>query len=210
MNTNGASVIDYVLCSQHVINLISNFSIDISISSHHMPIVIELKRTTKNETNEQNRYWLKKPGNIIKKFKWFEDRKETFFERLSDDKSIDIFTKMYTHLVANDWEGGAVTFANLLYYAGSEMEVKNKSHPINPSTRGKAWYNETCREAKNSTVIALRAYRRVGDDETRKFYIQLRNEYKKILSNAKSYWQTEWVNKIKIVLGKGDQVQVWR
>lgn len=201
LNENGASVIDFVLCSQDILPLIKDFYVGVSLKSHHMPIVLEIKR----KHQPLDRYWLRKPGTIIRKYRWSTGNEKEFADRLVVKNDMDRFRQC---LDIGDSEGAVMAITDTLREAGREMEVKHKS--VNNRKHIKTgWYNPDCKALKSQTVKALKEFQRNGSELLHTQYNMLRVRYKRLLVDTKIEWQKVTAAKLKTTLEGRDQKQIW-
>ncbi|KAJ4428560.1 hypothetical protein ANN_24604 [Periplaneta americana] len=79
----------------------------------------------------------------------------------------------------------------------------------NKGSKRDDWYDDECRVAKKMAEEALRVFRRVGNDESRIRYVQLRRNYKDIIQLKKINWELRKAGELSRVVENGDISEMW-
>ena len=168
---NGASVVDYHICSTELFPLCSDFNVDDRTESVHFPIHSKfiLKRyKSKRIHDEATRQHVK--------YKWREDKSETFFNtfvNLFNDKKEEICL-----LARHNLDASIAMFTEIFHKAASPMKsrVKKKLFDQQPE-----WWDTECDALKQRKYAALRKFRLTNSQH------DLQNQFKDMLKqkNAK-------------------------
>ena len=203
ISKNGDSVIDYALACQKSLQWLNDFWIEPRIESHHMPICITLKTSTKNSVLPLIRYEEYEKRAC---FKWIEAKEATYrlgIERNLENVRNDILEK----LEKGNYNSAAESIENLLQKAGKSM----KRNYSNKQKRREevSWFTPNCREAKLLVDRTLKLFHWLGGEELREEYTTLRKIYIEILHNAKREWQERETVRIQNIISQNNSRDIW-
>ncbi|KAJ4427190.1 hypothetical protein ANN_24806 [Periplaneta americana] len=192
IGANGGSVIDYILCSMNLIERIADFWVEDRIESQHSPVVLQIHVQSNNKNKGEIRVWTENRGRTVNRYKWKSELQDTFLTNLNEQ------------LQGRRGES-AETLTNILRTAAGSMVERRK----NKGSKRDDWYDDECRVAKKMAEEALRVFRRVGNDESRIRYVQLRRNYKDIIQLKKTNWELRKAGELSRVVENGDISEMW-
>jgi hypothetical protein len=170
----GASVIDYILCSQNVGTFIKTLQIKDSIISEN--IIAETVTERRSDTNGRElgrgkRYRDKGiyHEQLINVYKQYEDKREEFEQRIGG-KLTELFIIGINHLLGEGKIGEAIKTSNsLLDSIGWGMQKRIKKNYVTMS-----WFSEACRQGKEEALWAFRKWKNEKTKENRCKYVEKR------------------------------------
>jgi hypothetical protein len=172
---NGASVVDYILCSTNLFERIIDFKVNTRCESDHFPISMTLrsgKRTAPVEIHDQHN------SASIPRYRWKNDISNNFNSTLSELLSDFNLNQCMDLLNTNiDFAVNRLTFslqecARLCGLQLTFSDVKHKNREM--------WYDKECEELKSRKFNILNDFRLTGDLQYLSRYCQLRNSYRSI------------------------------
>ena len=152
INGNGCSVIDFVICTQDIIQVIRGFTVLDRVESHHSPIKLTLDIGSSNPCINEKEI----PVLPIERFRWKEELRAEFIKCLSNK---------LTALQRNDLNADQIirNLTGSIQEAGNRMKVRLREKDNEHKNTG--WYNNFCRRAKKQVETALLIFRREGGEE---------------------------------------------
>ena len=136
INGNGCSVIDFVICTQDIIQVIRGFTILDRVESHHSPIKLILDIGSSNPCINEKEI----PVLPIERFRWKEEFRVEFIQCLSNK---------LTSLQTNDLSADQIIrdLTGSIQEAGNRMNVRLQEKDNEHKNTG--WCNNLCRRAKS-------------------------------------------------------------
>lgn len=214
IGAGGNSVIDYILCSDSVLDSVYKFDIEDRTESSHFPVSMSMQclfripegQNISNDHEGERRFY--KFNNVTS-----ERYRENVSYLLTNE-----FIHNFILMIQDESMKMSVLvehFLNIFYQCGSCCISVIKEH----SRTQPKWFDETCKKLKHEKYRALRQYRRLRTQYNLSLYKDARQAFKtccskqlaiynsKILDdlvsfqcNPKSFW-----NKLKNLTGPGKQ-----
>ena len=212
----GSSVVDYVLASQGLFELIESFQVhDPNIISDHCTITFGIKGHIKGPKTRIN-------GNIPVgervdyKFKWNDDKSEQFKNILTSDEiesKLNVLSENLEEIHCDSQvEENIKHFSELLDSICSPFfkvslctdNLRNQTDKVD-----QPWFDDECRAARDAFLVSLNKYRDSSTDENKILMCQKRSYYKRLIrrkryemrnsntkklleariNNAREYWK---------------------
>ena len=188
----GKSVIDYVISSQCIFSLFSNFIVHDSYSwSPHRPVQLNVCVNYDRPVDNVD------PPVYVDKIFWNVERVDEFKEALRTECiNLDNIVNDIV-LSSTDVNEGIQSFSTILYNTAYNVFGKRCKlrHP-NTRKNKNPWFTDECERARNELKHANKQYRRNRTDELAQNVINKRRVFKKIKRKAKAAYN----NKQKIKL----------
>lgn len=156
---NGKSMVDYLLVSDEIYNIVCEFEISVGVESDHLPIVSSLYYH-RNLKNDERCVVAEIP--VLPKIKWKDNFRDEYFEKLNSDDSVLQQIKIScVNLNVNE----AVAMLNsTVRNCACKMICKHRDNNGNSSCNH-TWFEDDCRLAKNEAKRLLRSLQKNDDDE---------------------------------------------
>lgn len=168
IGANGICVIDYVLASTRIFDIIQSFDIPSRAESSHLPLTLKLYahhsyERKQNETKTNNKSF---------KFVWEMDKLTDFRNNLLTDEIHDLFEKSMD-VVFTDINKSVDLIVDALSLAASDMKKQVKLSPRAGNTN--KWFNSECDYLKKERCKLLNVFRKQKTNESFKNYHRSRN-----------------------------------
>ena len=186
VSNSGSSVVDYFLLSCDMLSSVCITSLEVEnmIESDHLPVVlaINVSQNAAVAVDQSNTIQENRQAGLTEKIIWQEDKEPIFKKQLNSDKIPKQKTKQKTLEAAKtkleyDVDGALSDFVECLISA-SQCMVR-KCH-MNKHTKGAAWFDTECREAKRESKEKLRKFRKTRKPEDRKDYADSNKSYRRL------------------------------
>ncbi|XP_053372762.1 uncharacterized protein LOC128546354 [Mercenaria mercenaria] len=168
---NGCSVIDYLICSDDVFQLIANFKIENRTESCHMPIRFEYEI----KGLQGNRDVLDENRNVKIKYIFDERRTQQFKHEISSNFSQIFITEFCTRIEDNNTSISTLVgiLTDKLRLSGNVCLVERKSYTVIQPM----WFDAKCRTLKYLKNKALRVFRRNRIKSNLDAYLDSKREF---------------------------------
>ena len=214
----GSSLVDYVLASDNIFNLIADFSVEEpNILSDHCLISLELQSSgTVSNKNYKNTCHVRN-GQVYSKLVWNNDFKDRFVEELQSESIVSQFNDLISFAencsnasdinnVVNSTVTVLENIANPLFQ--KHLSAKNKNIGFN-NKKQNPWYNRECEQSKYEFLNNLNIFRQNKCGTTRINLVKSRSNYKSTLRKSKFNYDKR--NTIKLEEAKlKDAKTYWR
>lgn len=190
----GSSLVDYVLASNDIFTLITDFSVEEpNILSDHCLISLELQLPgTVSDKNSENTYHVGN-GQVHSKLVWNNDFKDRFVEELQSESIASQFNDLISlaencsnasdiNNVVNSTVTVLENVAKPLFE--KHLSAKKKTTGLN-NKKHNPWYNRECEQAKYVFLNNLNIFRQNKCDMTRINLVKSRSDYKSTLRTSK-------------------------
>ena len=209
VTSQGASTVDYVLCSADHINTVNYLEVkDINEFSDHCPVIFSVDANLPQPVEQ--------PAQPYNKMKWKADKKEDYLENLTKPEVVANFD-FTAFLIDNHDENNVKGHVNMVL--GQFVEAMHSAtsdlfkHSVNPTVQSKKpnkpeWADENWELMKRSFLRSKDKFYRNESDANRKQMVTARTNYKKYkdkmlakhesretkkllearLNNIKAYW----------------------
>ena len=200
ITSRGQSVVDYVISSPDVFNLVTNLKVhDPSIFSDHCQLSFELKVPRQNTTE------IKQLPNCTNKIKWKQEFENDYIAQLSDvtttdklDKIVRLINDQQLHpslqtvnnIVADF--SGAVTDVAKKYFM-TKISSKSSQNVIKPKPK---WYDEECEQSRQIFHFSLNKYRTEKSDINRENRVSSRKLFKDNVRKCKFEYEKTQTRKL--------------
>ncbi|XP_077996531.1 uncharacterized protein LOC144449832 [Glandiceps talaboti] len=192
ISNNGASVVDYVLVSTSLFNLISDFCIDLRTESDHFPLKFNLFTMSKT-------YETTKPHIGEIKYVWKNDQSERFVSFLHSEPVISRLNTIVRN-VNFDVNDFIVVWQDIFDCAVSKCGLSRKIL-VNPKCRVQPeWFDSECKRLKLEKYRCLRQFRRDGQTRTLDRYNQLKGDFKNKCRDKKRKCMETYRNELSICI----------
>ena len=176
----GASVVDYVICDQNLINISKMKILPPEFGSVHTPIYFKLDYKVCIEKSDES--LLPLPP----KFRWDPSKAETLSLLMGRHDNLD------------DLDDITMEFTDIMFdNANSCLNIvkRRKAKPGNPSS--KTWYNTSCSSLKRRlTNLSKLLVKSPKDPFIRGKYINLKKEYRQIIRKSKKAYEVNNIDKL--------------
>ncbi|MCG8076814.1 MAG: hypothetical protein JAY75_11300 [Candidatus Thiodiazotropha taylori] len=207
VGSTGSSVIDYVLVSPCLLNVIQHFLVnDPNILSDHCSIefTIPCKSTDEQVTSIENVPYEKE----TKKYVWKEARAGDYFFNLEQEENA--FRDLSGHLAQATTQQqineNISSFSNLMEKVCDPLFSKNLSECSNNSdieqTSNQPWFDDECRRLRNLFYASLNTYRRCKTLNNQTELTTARSNYKKKLRQKRYIFMKEKTTKLLVSKSK--------
>ena len=180
VSNSGTSVVDYFLLSCDMLSslCITSLEVENMIESDHLPVVlaINVSQNAAVAVDQSNTIQENRQAGLTEKIIWQEDKEPIFKKQLNSDKVQKTLEAAKAKL-EYDVDGALSDFVECLISA-SQCMVK-KCH-MNKHTKGAAWFDTECREAKRESKGKLRKFRKTRKPEDRKDYADSNKSYRRL------------------------------
>ena len=188
IGTNGSSVIDYVLCSDTMLNFIDNFKIEHRTESSHFPVsmsvqcMFRLSDHTAKLTLNYDRQFYKFDGVTTTKYK------ENLNHLLTNEIIHNFILTIQDYSLPISTE--AEQFLDIFYKCGSCcIKICKGSVRLQPR-----WFDITCKRLKHEKYLALRQYRRQHTPASLSLYKEARKTFKAHCDRQKSIYNASMLD----------------
>ena len=194
ISPQGKSCIDLILITPILFNMKYDLQVGERTESSHFPITVKLEDVNNIEQNEEN---CKK----YVRYKWREDKKETFINRHKSEKVKYKKNKINQLLEKSDTNEVINEINMLIEYLGEEMKIKTKK------SNKRDWFDLECKRKKEDLKKKLRKFRKqnIGIEE----YLEHKKEYKKICNKKKDDFIKKKVNEIVSAAIEKKEKEFW-
>ena len=198
VNSNGSSVIDYVLCKHAMFRNIAFFSVDDpNILSDHCLVKFSAVFNTDRDVHRiPAEHFCKCSSSndkITCKYVWDNDKKQCYIQELNSNdckmKIDDLLETLHSCNTSQHLDTCLEKFENVFKDAAQSC-LKNVKGSMNtlPDVEienNLPWYNEECYNQKRLFHRMLNIYRELPNDENRLNMVLARSKYKALLRNAR-------------------------
>ena len=207
---NGTSLIDYIICSQNLLQNVKYLVVKApSYLSDHSQVVTWVELYTNLETNEDipsQPPTEKLPLQYI----WTDDSNNAFIKEL---KSNNIQSKLNTFL-NNDYSNDKESineFQNIILEASKKslkIKIIKYRHKIN-NVANKKWFDKECRIKRHQLrKVANQKHRDPNNNEIRISYHTALKEYKNTLEMKKNKFHQERIQELE--KASKDPISIWK
>lgn len=183
MSNNGQSLIDYVLLSQSLFPLVSDFVVhDFYSCSTHAPIQLNMSVKYSQPVHDDGGY---KSDKII----WNDDKTNDFRDILIS--KVDYLNGIVTDIIQtnSNINNGIDNFAHTLYSTTFSVFGHSKyvthSKADKPRKFKSPWFTHACETARTELKLANKAYKKQRSSENRNTVIFKRRQYCKVKRKAR-------------------------
>ena len=157
---------------------IISLEVENMIESDHLPVVlaINVSQNAAVAVDESNTIQENRQAGLTEKIIWQEDKEPILKKQLNSDKVQKTLEAAKAKL-EYDVDGAVSDFVECLISA-SQCMVR-KCH-MNKHTKGAAWFDTECREAKIESKGKLRKFRKTRKPEDRKDYADSNKSYRRL------------------------------
>ena len=155
---------------------IISLEVENMIESDHLPVVLAINVSQNAAVDESNTIQENREAALTEKIIWQEDKEPIFKKQLNSDKVQKTLEATKAKL-EYDVDGAVSDFVECLISA-SQCMVR-KCH-MNKHTKGAAWFDTECREAKRESKGKLRKFRKTRKPEDRKDYADSNKSYRRL------------------------------
>ena len=170
VSNSGSSVVDYFLLSCDMLSsvCITSSEVENMIESDHLPVVlaINVSQNAAVAVDQSNTIQENRQAGLTEKIIWQEDKEPIFKKQLNSDE-VQKTLEADKAKLEYDVDGALSDFVECLISASQSMV--RKCH-MNKHTKGAAWFDTECREAKRESKGKLRKFRKTRKLEDRKDY----------------------------------------
>ncbi|XP_052276939.1 uncharacterized protein LOC127876070 [Dreissena polymorpha] len=203
VNTQGCSVVDYVLCKSDVLKLFKTFEIyDPNIVSDHCVISFSLNMHTLDNFVD-----VKNKGDHVKllyKYKWDDSKKDLYMNVLSSEENTIHFESLCGNILLSnsheDLDLNVKTFTDILdgvckpiFKHNLHSNFFNQNH-----NKDGVYFDHECKNLKNYYYTSLNYYRNNHCDDTRRDMVAARSNYKKCVRNKKYDYDKLQTHKLEL------------
>ena len=163
--STGKSVVDYIIMDTELHSRVKSFAVLPNTDSDHHPIACDLWGAHHIPSNNTAHKWTR--------YKWKEENRAMFTQRLHDDTGRDLMLKIENCLDIGDADGSAEYLTDLLTHASKSMVMREYRPARQPP-----WWDEECEERKQTKYRRLNVFRRTRTEEDLQAYKQSRKEFR--------------------------------
>lgn len=203
VGATGKSVIDYVIVSSTLLDVISSFHVsDPNILSDHC--CIDFSMTCKHIDEAVNTGEKVTFEKINKKYVWSEERAGEYVLRLDGEKDRlrDLSSDLSQMNTTQQIDDSLLKFSSLMDKVCDPLFGKktytprgDNNSPCNESTK-QPWFDEECRNFRNLFYAALNIYRCDKSQSNRTSLVRARADYKKVLRSKRYKFVKEKTSKL--------------
>ena len=160
ISQSGRSVVDHCLCSEELLEFITEYQIVSKIESDHFPTQISIKTASKQSVFNQDNLFM----DPIEKICWDPSKADSYRQALNSPETRDRIEGLTPLLETNIYQS-IQTFTEILKEAGQDMKKQ-----IGGGRRRKrnfvknVWFDSECRLAKKEARRALNKYTFCNDN----------------------------------------------
>ena len=183
--TNGNSVVDYMIANEKLTSYINNFQVSDPSISDHCKICLEISLPRELMHAEDKILCNNAPKRVI----WNEISKMQLKRKLEDPSTENKIERINMLLDGDESEIDAcVDILNDIYTL--KHSIRKKSDKFFKKKKCKKWYDQTCQEAsKRLKNIGILLAKNPYDPFLRGKFYTVRKEYKKLLKHKKWEWK---------------------
>ena len=216
VGSTGRSVIDYVIVSPSLLNVISTFHVgDPNILSDHCVVNFSMICTTSHilvKANENITF-----EKVTKKYVWDKEKEGEYFINLQEEENN--FLNLSAHLsqasTIEQIDENLTNFSSLMEKVCDPLfsrNVKSTSEFVNSNTEQppkQPWFDDECRSSQKSFYSALNFYRLDKSYENQTRLVSARAEYKKTLRQKRYNYMKQ--KTCKLLVSKSKNVkEYWK
>lgn len=212
----GTSVIDYIICDQHLFQNINYFIVKPpNYLSDHSQIVTWVNIHQTFETNCSNHAKSPLLHKLPQQFIWTENSKEIFTENLKSTKTqkqLEEFLKSDFHTDINGVNECVSQFENIILETSKKsLKIKNKKHRQRISNvASKKWFDKDCRIKRHGVrKLANQKHRDPLNITLREAYHATLKDYKDTLKQKKDEFHRNKIEEIEKSI-KLDPKSFWK
>ena len=218
---NGCSVVDYALVQPSVFKIINYFQVKpLSYLSDHCPITLEFNagiRKCRTEQKNMNKYTsstatqTKKINTRILRYIWDSESAEKYNKVLRDPDIVN----MSNHFLMSHYGNSPKDVDEAAKFLNSILlQTANKSLKLvrckKTKTRKKQWFDQSCKEIKQSMLNALYAYKvKPFDSNLAKKFYTCKKKFKKLCKFKEKEYRNNLLNKLE-TLSASNPKEYWK
>ena len=196
VGSRGSSVVDYVLTSQELFNLIEDFDVqEPNIMSDHCLVNFSFNFNIQCSNDARPECDKKVTG----KYAWNPEFKAHFVNSLQLDSTKDRLNILDSKISESSSDEDVTTclsdFSNIINDIAEPIFKRTKpkdwEHEEFSNSNANPWYNDECRGKKFVFLHTLNAYRESQTDETRTAMVKARSEYKSLIRQCRYNYDKE-------------------
>ena len=176
----GRSVIDYVLVSSELFNLVEQFRVENYDVSCHFPLSFSLKSVLEKENGTNNKENL----HSYVRYNWNPILGDSYRNLLKDEISQNMCDIFYCAL-SDDVDDAIVVLLNIIRRAGNQMMLSNCKSVKTNLMRQPEWWNNKCEDARNEKFTVLNRCRKTNSDHDLKMYLEGKANFRNICNENK-------------------------
>ena len=199
ISPQGESVVDYCLMVAPQLNYHVDLTVAQRVESDHMPLEIYLGSSKHLVQKNQE-------STTFTKLQWNPAKIDQFRGRVETPEFSTKLQKAFD-LLDYSTELALAHFTDLLVWCAEGMERRIRVGGKRSSKSSASWFDSECRIFKKITIDALKVYRRLPNDETKRNYLQCRWGYKDIIKRKKKSYFSEIRN--SLMNGLRDSKKFW-
>ncbi|XP_077869437.1 uncharacterized protein LOC144360963, partial [Saccoglossus kowalevskii] len=177
------SVVDYVIVSLDLFEMVNNLEIPVRVESDHFPLcyTVEVNAIPLKSKEAFNNKKI-----IINKYIWSDDRFQTFHAKIWG-RADDIRNLTNQEIGIDNMNIIVQSFTEILNSAGEDMLHSTTINQIHNQKRSnKPWFNQECRNAKTCKLISLQRFRESGTNHDLALYKDTKRDYENLIKLKKN------------------------
>ncbi len=182
---DGASVVDYCLCSSDMFNLTTDFAVITRCESDHLPIQL----TIHTDAVAAQPVEPDSSTTDIKRYRWIEQNSTEYRGQLTTMLN-DYTVQDFTNDTDNDIDDAVTKFSLLLTSSADVCGMQSRARTSQPRKQER-WYDQECADIKRRKYKALDNFRIQGKQEHFIEFRHLRNKYRNICRDKRKLYEDQ-------------------
>ena len=178
ISTSGCSVIDYIILSSDMMNVVRKFSIEDYDISHHMPLMLTLEIIRNEESIDEEPQLYN-----YEIYKWNENLRENYIMKLEDEQVLAM-VDLFNYTVDENLDEAIIVLRNIVDTAANNMKRKATGYKSSEKPKQPNWWNIECEKAKREKFTCLNKFRRSNDTGDFRCYVAMRNKFKELCKRS--------------------------